>query len=195
MTMPYDLNQMPHQVNIKCPSCSRCAQFEFAAIQRIQHKEDIDFFKNHHTFEYKRFQDSCGHYWHGAIYYEGLHGLPTTAIHNLPKGYEPSSWSHSKSFCGYPRIDIGSVRCNFCHLRKKHTLQWPQEAYFQVSYKNQILWAFNIESTNELHDYLLSKSRDRSKYQWRSFLLHIPTLFKTYKARETITKQFSKLLK
>ncbi len=195
MTIPYSVNQLPYKVDIKCPSCRQRAQFEFAAIQRIRNKEDVEYFKNNQSFEYKRFQDSCGHYWHGAIYYEGLHGHPLSAIHELPTGYDAAYWSHSKSAYTSKELNIGSVNCNFCSIRRKHSLQWPEEAYFQISYKNHILWAYNTESTNELNDYLISKSRDRSKYNWRYFLMHIPTVFKTQKAREPISKQLSKFQK
>ena len=185
---------MPHQLDIKCPACQEKAQFEFAEVQKIFLKEDIDFFKSSKVFEYRKFQDSCGHYWHGALYYAGLHGDPDIALGVLPQGYTPSDWKHSTYLYRSHNLEIGSVRCYCCGLRAKHKLQWPEDAYFSVSYKNQLLWAFNQESAQELHDYLLSFQREHLKYKWAAFLLHVPTVFKTRKASWTISKQLLRLV-
>ncbi|MDD3481755.1 hypothetical protein [Azovibrio restrictus] len=194
MTETYDWNPMPHKVNVKCPQCGLCAEFEFAEVCRIELKADVEFFKNSTQFEYRQFQDSCGHYWHGALYYAGLHGDPRVALENLPLGYNPSAWNHSKYLYRSHGMDIGSVHCEHCHLRKKHSLNWPSDAYYAVSYKDRVLWAFNRESACDLHGFILSKTRDISKYRWSSFLLHVPTVFKTQKAREFVAKKLFRLL-
>jgi hypothetical protein len=195
MTGTYDWNPMPHKLDIKCPACSQRAEFEFAEVCRIKLNTDVDFFKNSTSFEYRKLQDSCGHYWHGALYYAGLHGDPCDTVNNLPMGYKPSDWQHSEYLYRSQSLEIGSVRCEHCHLRKKHSLKWPDDAYFSIAHRNKVLWAFHRDSAYDLNDYLLSKSRDPSKYRWRSFLLHVPTIFKTEKARVAISKQFMRLLK
>ncbi len=183
---------MPHRLDAKCPHCGQRAEFEFAEVCRIELKKDVDFFKNHPSLEYRQFQDSCGHYWHGALYYAGLHGDPTLALSDLPPGYEPANWNHSKySYRGH---DIGSIRCGHCQLRKKHVLNWPADAYYSVSWRHNVLWAFHRESACDLYDYLQSKTRDTSKYRWGLFLLHVPTVFKTAKAREAVSAQLLRLL-
>ena len=194
MTETYDLNPMPHKVDVKCPRCGLRAEFEFAEICRIELKTDVDFFKKSPLFEYQQFQDSCGHYWHGALYYAGLHGEPRIALEDLPAGYEPNNWNHSKYLYRSHNTGIGSVHCEHCHFKKKHCLDWPNDAYYAVSYKNNVLWAFNRESACDLHDFILSKTRDISKYRWSSFLLHVPTVFKTQKAREFVSKNLRRLL-
>lgn len=194
MTETYDWNPMPHKVDVKCPQCGLRAEFEFAEVCRIELKADVEFFKNCTQFEYRQLQDSCGHYWHGALYYAGLHGDPRVALGNLPSGYEPSNWNHSKYLYRSHGMDIGSVHCEHCHLRKKHSINWPSDAYYSVSYKNNVLWAFNRESACDLHDFILSKTRDISKYRWSSFLLHVPTVFKTLKARELVAQKLFRLL-
>lgn len=40
----------------------------------------------------------------------------------------------------------------------------------------------------------MSTRRDVSKYRWSSFLLHVPTVFKTQKAREFVAKHLFRLL-
>lgn len=185
---------MPHKVDVKCPHCGRRAEFEFAEVCRIERKTDIAFFKSSATFEYRQFQDSCGHYWHGALYFAGLHGDPCVAIHDLPAGYKPGDWSHSKYMYRSNGLDVGSVRCEHCHFRAKHDLVWPDDAYFSISYRNSVLWAFNRDSASVLNDYLVSKSREISRFRWASFLLHIPTVFKTRGARAAVSRQLLRLL-
>ena len=185
---------MPHKVDTKCPRCTLCAEFEFAEVVRIGLKADVAFFEESALFEYRRFQDGCGHYWHGALYYAGLHGDPCAALGDLPSGYESGNWSHSKFLQRSHGLEIGSVRCMHCHFLGEHTLKWPDDAYYVVSYRQQVLWAFHRESASELNDYLLSKSRNISRYRWASFLLHLPTTFKTQKARGVVSRQLLKLL-
>jgi hypothetical protein len=194
MTGTYEWNPMPHQVDVKCPRCGLRAEFEFAEVRRIERKEDIAFFEKSTQFEYRQFQDACGHHWHGAIWYAGLHGDPCTAVDGLPPGYTPGDWSHSKYACRSHGLDIGSVRCGHCHRRGLHKLAWPADAWYAVPHRGQLLWAFHRESALELHDYLLSAARDVSRYRWPSFLLHIPTAFKTHKARDAVCTRLQRLL-
>lgn len=79
-------------------------------------------------------------------------------------------------------------------MRTKYTLNWPDVAYYSIAYRNHVLWAFHRESALELQEYLLSSKRDISPYRWSSFLLHVPTVFKTHKAREAVAKQLQSLL-
>jgi hypothetical protein len=194
MTEIYDWSPMPHKVDVKCPRCKRCAQFEFAEVCRIKLKSDVDFFKNNSMFEYRQFQDSCGHYWHGAVYYAGLHGNPRVALKRLPPNYKPDEWDHSEYLYRSHGLDIGSIHCEHCHLKTKHNLNWPGDAYYSVAYRNNVLWAFDRESACDLRDFILSKTRDISKYRWALFLSHIPTVFKTQKAREAVSKHLLRLL-
>lgn len=194
MTGTYESNSIPHHLDIKCPKCQGCAEFEFAEIVRINLKSEVEFFQKSSIFEYQQFQDSCGHIWHGALYFEALHGSPNLAIHDLPPGYAPDDWAHSKYLRSRREFPVGALRCSHCGTRAKHELAWPGDAYYSVGHRSQILWAYHRESAVELAQYLSSTARDISKYRWRSFLLHVPTTFKVRKAREAIVKQMSKLL-
>ncbi len=194
MTGTYEWNPMPHQVDVKCPTCGNHAVFEFAEIVRISRKEDIEFFQKSNQFEYSRFQDSCGHYWHAAIYFAGLHGSPGVALSNLPEGYTPTNWQRSKYIYRNHDSDLGSVSCNQCSKRAIHNLRWPLDAYYAISYKGKELWAFNRDSAIDLRDYIGSNTRNISKYRWSSFLLHVPSIFKTHKARGEVTKLINRLL-
>ncbi|MGI1936179.1 hypothetical protein ACRN98_05460 [Shewanella oncorhynchi] len=195
MTGTYEWNPMPHQVDVRCPTCEEYALFEFAEIVKISKKEDVAFFQESNQFVYGRFQDSCGHYWHAAIYFAGLHGSPEMALINLPEGYMPTDWQHSKYMHRRHRSDLGSVSCRHCGNRFVHNLRWPLDAYYAISYKGKELWAFNRDSAIELRDFIESKSRNISKYQWSNFLLHVPSIFKSHKARGEVTKLINRLLK
>ncbi len=194
MTGIYDWNPMPHKVDVKCPCCVSKAAFEFAEVVRISKKEDVPFFQASEQFEYRRFQDSCGHFWHGALYFAGLHGSPSRALLSLPEGYSPTNWQHSKYLYRSHGTDLGAVSCPRCGKRSKHQLRWPADAYYSITYKGDELWAFNRESAIELIDYIGGNSRNVSKYRWSNFLLHIPSIFKSHKARAEVTKRLGRLL-
>lgn len=194
MTGPYEWTPIPHRVDVVCPACRHRAEFEFAEVVRIKLKSDVPFFQQSSVFEHQKFHDYSGHFWHGALYFQGLHGDPRQAIHELPAGYSAEEWDHSKYLRNRAGWPMGSIRCGSCHMRRKHELNWPEEAYFSVAYRNHVLWAFHRESAAELLEYLLSTERDNSQYRWRYFLRHVPTVFKVRKARDAVTKQLSKLL-
>lgn len=84
--------------------------------------------------------------------------------------------------------------CSSCGLKKKHSLNWPNDAYYVITYKQQPLWAFHREAATALYQYLNENLRDHKKYRYSFFLLHIPTIFKQKKARVPVTKQLVKLL-
>lgn len=194
MTGTYDWNPMPHQVDIKCPSCGEHALFEFAEVVKISLKKDVPFFEESDLFEYYQFKDSCGHKWHGAAYYANLHGGCTQAIRELPEGYKPEDWNHSKYLTRSHSIDLGAISCSHCQTRQPYILQWPDDAFYSISIKGKSLWAFNRESAVELRDYIASSERKTNNYRWASFLLHIPTTFKKQNVRDNVVKKINKVL-
>ncbi len=194
MTGTYDWNPMPHKVDIRCPSCHEHALFEFAEVVRISLKKDVLFFEQNDLFEYAQFKDSSGHKWHGAVYYPNLHGGSTKAIRELPEGYKPKDWNHSKYLMRNHNTDLGAVSCSHCQTRKPYILQWPNDAFYSISIKGEILWAFNRESAVDLRDYIASGERKTEKYKWASFLLHVPTAFKKQNTRDNVVKKINKVL-
>lgn len=195
MTWIYEWNPMPHQVDIKCPSCGKRTEFEFAETVKISLKKDVPFFKSSSLFDYHKFTDSCGHKWHAALYYAKLHGGSTATIRDLPEGYDPENWDHSKYLYRCYSQGLGAFNCTSCYTRKKHTLDWSNDAFYSMSYKGNILWAFNRESMIELRDYIASNDRKVENYRWSNFLLHIPSVFKKQNVRLTVVKQINRILK
>ncbi len=194
MTAPYEWRPIPHHLDIVCPACRKRAEFEFAEVVRIKLKSNVEFFQKSSLFEYRQFHDSCGHLWHGAAYFQGLHGQPQQAIQELPDGYAASDWDHSRYLENRSGWPVGSIRCSQCHLCSKHVLRWPEDAYYSITYRNHVLWAYHRESAVDLMHYVLSKERSRSRYRWSFFLLYVPTVFKVGKARESVVKQLNRLL-
>ncbi len=194
MTDLYAWNPMPHVVAVTCPQCISEAKFEFAELVKIGRKEDVSYFQNSDVFEY-RFVESFGSgRWHAAIYYHGLKSSSTSNIKNLPEGYQPEDWRHSPYLYRSHGSDIGTLICGACFLRQKHELDWPKEAFFQVEYKQQVLWAFHRETVVELIEFVKSQGRKEDQYKWSSFLRHIPTHFLQSGAREPVLKKLNSLL-
>lgn len=194
MTRPYEWKPIPHQLDVACPACRQRAEFEFAEVVRIELKSDVAFFQNSKVFEYHQFEDSCGHRWHAAAYFQGLHGAPHRAIRDLPQGYFAQDWEHPGYLRHRKNWPVGSVRCTNCHLRRVHKLNWPGDAYYSIAYRHHVLWAFHRESAVALLEYLLSEHRNVWGFGWGAYLMHVPTIFKVRKAREAVGKQLSKLL-
>lgn len=194
MTGTYEWNPMPHIVDVRCSDCGHLAKFEFAEVVRIEFKKDVEFFRNSDIFEYVLLKDGCGHKWHGAIYFSGLHGGQTKAITQLPEGYEPENWEHSKYLMRSHCSDLGSLRCDTCKTNLKHVLNWPDDAFYSLDHKNDILWAYNRASAVDLYNFIDGAERKVDDYQWRNFLFHIPTVFKTKKARDNVVKKLGRLL-
>lgn len=186
---------MPHVLDVRCPSCRGCARFEFAEVVRIKLLQDVPFFQGSAQFEYAFFLSNwAGQNWHGAIYFPGLHGSATTTIHGLPEGYEAAAWEHSKYLYRAHGLDLGSVTCSACSYRGKHELNWPADAFFQVDFRGQVLWAFHRESATELKAFVESTDRDRSKFRWERFLRHVPSSFLTAKVRPALVRRLEKML-
>ena len=192
---------MPPILNVRCPSCSKCAEFEHVTVQTIQKNVDVDFFKKSKFFE---FQDADGVPGY-AIYYPRL-GFNLERLKKLPDNYDKKLWQHSK-YWRHWLTDMGVLQCNHCSYRRKHNLRWPEDAYFKVSYKGDWLWAFDRDTAELLLNYIESYERNKTISGYiqakthkveikshHSFLLKIPEKFQARKAREPIIKKLRAIL-
>ncbi|MEP3890427.1 MAG: hypothetical protein ABJN69_08155 [Hellea sp.] len=191
MTLPYQDNPITHVVAIACPSCGKEANFEFAEYVKVSLRKDIPYFQNSKFFEHRKVSNSDGQGVNLAFYFHKLHAHGFPAIDDLPEGYAVSDWAHYDHLYRSYKYDAGTVYCIPCGLRRKHQLVWPSEAYFQIDYKGHVLWAFNRRSAAELKDFIQSKERGRSQYEYRSFLLKLPPQFLAKSARNTVVKRLS----
>ena len=186
---------------IRCPNCQQLSEFTYATSIGVK-KKDIGYFKNSKVF---KVAESKG--WKaGRTYYYVLHYpylMPKLEnIDDLPEDYSSEKWrkrlAHgTTSTC----IDLGVVLCSFCNIRQKHELNWPDDAYFQIDYKGETLWAYNRSYAIKLRDYIASDDRKKRHpastepyiFQDR-FLRKIPEHFQTAKARGDIVRKLNKIL-
>ena len=190
---------------IKCPECKGAANFAFATYQIFQ-KENQKYFEQSKNFEVFKGQHSHGSYYRAALYYPGLRNSLEN-IKDLPDGYERSMWKHTHWHVTLPKelSNTGAIRCTECLVQKKHKLIWPDDTYFQIEYKGQVLWAFDRKYALKLLAYIESDERKKriigySGNPWNKiysqdwFLRHIPEHFQTAKARPEIVKKLRELL-
>lgn len=186
---------MPHSISLTCPKCQKEACFNFARAVKIEEKKDIDAFKNNKHLQYIL---STGPYGHGKIHYgvfwPGLSIQSHTAIFKLPDGYDADMWKPSKNLIFSSNVeDYGVIICS-CGLRRKHSLQWPHDAFYKVDYRSKMLWAFDREIAFELRNYILSTNRNVENHKWQGFLMKVPKLFLSANARKPIVGKLNKLL-
>lgn len=195
MTYPYEWNPMPHFVDVRCPDCGGHATFEFAEAIVIRRRQDIPYFKNSELFDYHLIP---GNYTrpgnrHVAIYYHGLHRRSLDSVTDLPEGYSPADWNHSRYW--YRSYDVGTLTCDNCHRRQKHELDWPRDAFFQTAVRGKVLWAFNRDSLIALRDYVAASHRHTvRKPKWTGFLMKVPSHFLSAKVRDEVFKKLNRLI-
>lgn len=191
MSYPYDNVYLPHVLALTCPDCAKEAFFEFPSCVKIRLRKDIPYFEKSKYFEYHKAPERDGKSVNLAFYFHKLHGHSFPEITDLPDGYEMSDWARSSFLYREHGKDEGTLFCIACGLRRKHQLSWPQEAYFQITYKGKVLWAYDRRCAAELLDYIASKDRERADYQYRAFLLTVPSFFQTKAARDEVVKRLS----
>src|SRR5688500_328649 len=131
MTYRHEWNPMPHEVAVACPNCRKEAVFERATRAGIALKKDIPCFKKTRLFEYVHDPSPTG-FSHCAWYIPRLHGRGVEPIQRLPVGYSPQDWA-PKSWSEYHCGRFGTIYCAACGLLRKHSLDWPKDAFYQVT--------------------------------------------------------------
>lgn len=190
MTYMYDWFGAPKDICITCPRCQKEAQFQFASVSYVEKKQHRAFFEQHPAFETALLYDAHA-YKHKfcAIFYPALHTHPEQYLAEIPTDVRGLNWSTSWLLPKH-----GVVRCSFCLSKLKYQLNWPQDAYYQIEYKGQVLWAFHRDAFVSMYDYIQSKLRDRKKSGHIIYLLHIPSHFLTQHARAEIIKKMYRVL-
>ncbi len=186
----YEWFHLPSELRIICPSCQKEATFQFAKTIHIQGRKLQEFYENHPAFETKYLYDPYA-YVHKfcAIFYPAFHLDPAQILQEIPENHKNFSQNAS-----YINNNQGTVTCIHCLTKRKHHLQWSQEAYYCIEYKGLVLWAPNRSIFQSIHDYIASKDRDRRKYGHYHSLLHLPQHFLTQNARSTVIKKIKTFL-
>ena len=191
MTLPYEWLPIPHTIDVCCPECGSHARFEFPTQVPIAGKGSLEYFEESKVFEVVLVKNSVGQSMPYAQYYPGLHGHSLSALKDLPDGYNLSDWEQPDQLTDNRQDQTGTLLCSHCSLRRKHELNWPSDAFYQVPYKGSILWAFNRDIAEEILAFIESKDRNFKKFNYRIYLMRIPSLFLSAKARDTIVRKLS----
>lgn len=80
------------------------------------------------------------------MFFPGLRSRSADAASPLPEGYSGSDWEHGRYLYRSHGLDLGVIVCSSCGARRKHCLDWPNEAFYQVQHRGSRLWAFHRES-------------------------------------------------
>ena len=188
MTRPYEWNPMPHELSVICPDCGKCATFHFAEARLIGRNADKPYFEASKDFEViKVFQNG----WRSlALYYHGLGLTGLGVMDDLPEGYAASDWKHSKYWIRSGSGGRGAIACGACGARRKHRLDWPADAFFQIAFRGRVLWAFDRATLLSLIDYVEASDRKPVRRRGRQgFLMKVPTHFLVAKSRDRVAKK------
>ena len=166
----------PNHVNVYCEKCGKKADFYRRKLARIRQKKDISFFENSPYFDYVKCQNWQGQTEHIAEFY------PHLIIKDLP----------DNKFYWYSKGFAGSLICWSCGLKKKTNLDWLNQAYYQIEYRQQVLWAYDLKHVQILYDYLSKMNRSDREH---TYLKHLPKIFLKKHARDFLCKKLAKYLK
>ena len=198
MTDLYQWIRPPLELAVRCPDCARDATFIYASVAWIHKKADREFFDKSPHFECMSEEDYNGHLKHYAVYYHKLKSISIEAVGELPDGYSIDDWAQGKHPTSvsalHARLNFGSTVCRHCGSRKKHQLDWPNDAWYQINHGDKILWAYDKSSAQNLRNFIAAKDRDIRQFRDGRFLMKIPSHFLNQKARDSVVKKLDRLL-
>lgn len=172
--------------HVTCPDCTACARFDSAQFVGIKTRDDQDLFKKLKGFEVCVYADGCGHKRHCVLVYGALDGIED----DLPTGYTVEDFQPiSRYYLGGEDLRWrGRIICDSCGLWRKHTLDWPKDAYFTIEYKGETLWAYNRKWGAMLRDFIAEGDSNAPMFR------KIPAHFRNAKARDEVLKRLDKAL-
>jgi hypothetical protein len=103
-----------------------------------------------------------------------------------PRRYKPD---------GLPGPFECKLCCPSCGFNARRFINWPNDAYWKCDIKGKTLWAWSLEHTNVLLNYIQSQHRNNRGYPgYCAALLHLPTHFELAKNRKVVVKSLRKLM-
>lgn len=91
----------------------------------------------------------------------------------------------------------GRLSCLACGLNRTHEVNWPHEAFFQLEYRGETLWAFDRAMMVDICAYLtagVDRDAVRRNSPYATRLMRLPKAFLAAKARETLAAKIEALL-
>lgn len=200
MTYRFDWKPMPHEVAVACPGCGKEALFEAARWVWLAQKKFIPFFQRSRQFVYASVRGTYGRA-HYAGYFPLMNGRKLPDAKGLPKGFTPEDWGPPKYYAEYDGHRSGAIFCPACGLLRKHNLDWPKDAFYQVIIRGRALWAYNRAHAIEVHKFIAAQDRRIARgaswgrrYNFGLALDVIPKHFTAAKVRNEVTKKLGALL-
>ena len=92
---------------------------------------------------------------------------------------------------GYQRMKQGMAACPACGLRRRHALDWPQDAFWRWDVRGRALWAADRAHALEILEYVRSAQRPARR---SPDLKRIPSFFLTAKNRDLVVSRIEKSL-
>ena len=181
-------------LDVNCPDCGKPSSFTFAPYVRVETNTDKTYFENSKDFKLVEWRSSgrSFRFLRFALYYPCVSN-DLRNIKDLPDSYTANSWRPVRyTYQGLKKAAFNSVEnegvlsCAACPIVRRYILNWPDDAYFQISYKGEILWAYNRDFALSLLDYLSSDLRGNTRSN--PFLNSVPTVFQTAKARSVVVR-------
>lgn len=195
MTEPYESNPLAAELTIPCPACAKAARFSFALAAVMHTKVTREWFAKQKGFECITVGDGAGLIQHQALYFPELYGDQLAHIQDWPHGHSAGDFAAPKTPYRKRGGRLGTVVCGACGARRRHKLNWPSEAFYQIEHQGRVLWAFNREHAVATRDFIASDERDRSVHAFPLALMKIPAPFLSAKNRKAIVGKLDKLLR
>ncbi len=163
----YD-NPVPGRLAIRCPRCGAEARYQEA-------------------FTFLRHDEAAGAYPPGSV----VEWRGVRVASNFPHLFRFDIKRKS-----YRHHEVGACSCLACGFNGKHTLAWPDDAFFACLVRGRLLWAFNREHCVALRDYLAAGNRDAYRRQspHAVALRHIPGHFLLARNRDEAVEQLNRVL-
>lgn len=197
--LTYQWLPMPSSLEVRCGVCGTHSTFEFAVTCRIKRRSDVEFFKSNAFFDVVVQQTTDGQNERLAVFYPGLTVKEIPGNVPLPEGYSANDWKQHKGFRNhsFPSGDVsnsGTLTCSLCNVRARHRLNWPEDSWYQFTYKSKTLWAFDRQHLKEIRDFVATSDRRPSDFVYAQVLGEMPAHFLSRGARPAIIHKIDQLL-
>lgn len=192
--MRADFQWLPDETAVPCPKCGGEAHFTSADVIVPTNAADKHFRAS--GLRRMRFAKAERHYskWFRNHYLSYKH----------VGDREPEVESYRAFGWGPGTCLYGTAICTRCGAHEKCKLNWPDDAYFQLSFSGRRLWFYNrdhVVGTLELLTDTTGKPIRLPNGIWvKSLWSHwfnntLPTVFKTQKARKILPAKLKRMLR
>jgi hypothetical protein len=166
-------------IDIQCPHCGKLAKFEEPFI-----------FQGQREIKSQELTALAGHPQHRWGSWTVIERFPSEYPWHPPATFQ-RFLRYGAGEGGYPLLTHGLIRCSHCYIHQKHTLNWPQDAYWQWQIRGETLWAWDKPHAQAILNHIQQAQRPpRNSYGLR----YIPSHFLTAKVRDLVVKKITETI-